>query len=86
MQYAPLPCLAVRESPAHGLGVFTSEAIPAGTVVERAAVLESLRTTLKRHLYNLDSTIPLPPGAEEELCMELPHRDQPREQDQIHML
>lgn len=42
MQYAPLPCLAVRESPAHGLGVFTSEAIPAGTVVERAAVLESL--------------------------------------------
>ena len=42
MEYAPLPCLAVKQSPAHGLGVFTREAIAAGTVVERAAVLESL--------------------------------------------
>lgn len=34
--------MAVRDSPAHGLGVFTSKAIAAGIVVERAAVLESL--------------------------------------------
>ena len=42
MEYAPLPCIRVRASPTHGLGVFTDEPIAADTVVERCAVLETL--------------------------------------------
>ena len=42
MEYCPHPALVVLDSKTHGLGVFTRECIPAGTVVERCAILESM--------------------------------------------
>ena len=35
MEYAPLPCIRVRASPTHGLGVFTDEPI-AAELMQRA--------------------------------------------------
>ena len=42
MEYGPHPALVVRNSNTHGLGVYTREALPAGTVVERCAILVGL--------------------------------------------
>ena len=49
MEYCPHPALVVRDSKTHGLGVYTREALPAGTVVERCAVLESMVRRTPEH-------------------------------------
>ena len=49
MEYRPHPALVVRSSKTHGLGVYTREALPAGTVVERCAILESMVRRTPEH-------------------------------------
>lgn len=49
MEYGPHPALVVRSSKTHGLGVYTREALPAGTVVERCAILESMVRRTPEH-------------------------------------
>ena len=49
MEYGPHPALVVRSSKTHGLGVYTRDALPAGTVVERCAILESMVRRTPEH-------------------------------------
>jgi hypothetical protein len=49
MEYFPHPALVVRDSKTHGLGVYTREALPAGTIIERCPILESMVRRTPEH-------------------------------------